>query len=67
MFAANREEAIAYLKDGYEDEMDMPKPLATTFTLWIISSTALLISSIVPPYEYYLLVGMFLLHLQIFV
>ena len=59
-FAANREEAIAYLKDGYEDEMDMPKPLATTFILWIISSTALLISSIVPPYEYYLLVGMFL-------
>ncbi len=60
VFAANREEAIAYLKDGYEDEMDMPKPLATTFNLWAISSTALLISSIVPPYEYYLLVGMLL-------
>ena len=36
----------------------MPKPIIITTVLWILLSLGLLISSIVPPYEYYLLVGM---------
>ena len=58
VFAKNREEAIAYLKDGYQDVLQMPKPIIITTGLWILLSLGLLISSIVPPYEYYLLVGM---------
>ena len=58
VFAKNREEAIAYLKDGYQDVLQMPKPIIITTVLWILLSLGLLISSIVPPYEYYLLVGM---------
>ena len=58
VFAKNREEAIAYLKDGYRDVLQMPKPIIITTVLWILLSLGLLISSIVPPYEYYLLVGM---------
>ena len=58
VFAKNREEAIAYLKDGYQDALQMPKPIIITTVLWILLSLGLLISSIVPPYEYYLLVGM---------
>ena len=58
VFAKDREEAIAYLKDGYRDFLQMPKPIIITTVLWILLSLGLLISSIVPPYEYYLLVGM---------
>ena len=58
VFAKDREEAIAYLKDGYRDVLQMPKPIIITTVLWILLSLGLLISSIVPPYEYYLLVGM---------
>lgn len=58
VFAKDREEAIAYLKDGYQDVLQMPKPIIITTVLWILLSLGLLISSIVPPYEYYLLVGM---------
>ena len=58
VFAKNREEAIGYLKDGYQDVLQMPKPIIITTVLWILLSLGLLISSIVPPYEYYLLVGM---------
>ena len=58
VFAKNREEAIAYLKDGYRAVLQMPKPIIITTVLWILLSLGLLISSIVPPYEYYLLVGM---------
>jgi len=58
VFAKDREEAIAYLKDGYQDVLQMPKPIIITTVVWIILSLGLLISSIVPPYEYYLLVGM---------
>ena len=58
VFAKDREEAIAYLKDGYRDFLQMPKPIIITTVLWILLSLGLLFSSIVPPYEYYLLVGM---------
>ena len=58
VFAKDREEAITYLKDGYRDFLQMPKPIIITTVLWILLSLGLLISSIVPPYEYYLLVGM---------
>ena len=58
VFAKDREEAILYLKDGYRDVLQMPKPIIITTVLWILLSLGLLISSIVPPYEYYLLVGM---------
>ena len=58
VFAKDREEAIAYLKDGYRDVLQMPKPIIITTVLWILLSLGLLFSSIVPPYEYYLLVGM---------
>ena len=58
VFAKNREEAIAYLKDGYQDVLQMPKPIIITTVLWILLSLGLLISSIVPPYDYYLHVGM---------
>ena len=58
VFAKDREEAILYLKDGYRDFLQMPKPIIITTVLWILLSLGLLISSIVPPYEYYLLVGM---------
>ena len=58
VFAKDREEAIAYLKDGYRDVLQMPKPIIITTVLWILLSLGLLMSSIVPPYEYYLLVGM---------
>ena len=58
VFAKDREEAIAYLKDGYRDVLQIPKPIIVTTVIWIFLSIGLLISSIVPPYEYYLLVGM---------
>ena len=58
VFANDREEAIAYLKDGYRDVLQIPKPIIVTTVIWIFLSIGLLISSIVPPYEYYLLVGM---------
>ena len=58
VFAKDREEAILYLKDGYRDVLQMPKPIIITTVLWILLSLGLLFSSIVPPYEYYLLVGM---------
>ena len=58
VFAKDREEAILYLKDGYRDVLQMPKAIIITMVLWILLSLGLLISSIVPPYEYYLLVGM---------
>ena len=58
VFAKDREEAIVYLKDGYQDVLQMPKQIIITTVLWILLSLGLLISSIVPPYEYYLLVGM---------
>ena len=58
VFAKDREEAIAYLKDGYRDVLQIPKPIIVTMVIWIFLSIGLLISSIVPPYEYYLLVGM---------
>ena len=58
VFAKDREEAIAYLKDGYRDILQIPKPIIVTTVIWIFLSIGLLISSIVPPYEYYLLVGM---------
>ena len=58
VFAKDREEAIAYLKDGYRDVLQIPKPIIVTTVIWIFLSIGLLFSSIVPPYEYYLLVGM---------
>ena len=58
VFAKDRAEAIAYLKDGYRDVLQIPKPIIVTTVIWIFLSIGLLISSIVPPYEYYLLVGM---------
>ena len=58
VFAKDREEAILYLKDGYRDVLQMPKPIIITTILWILLSLGLLFSSTVPPYEYYLLVGM---------
>ena len=58
VFAKDREEAILYLKDGYRDVLQIPKPIIVTTVIWIFLSIGLLISSIVPPYEYYLLVGM---------
>ena len=58
VFAKDREEAITYLKDGYRDVLQMPKAIIITMVLWILLSLGLLISSIVPPYEYYLLIGM---------
>ena len=56
--ASSRDEAIAYLKDGYSDPLYMPPQLAQLMIAWVIFSFALLISSIVPVYDYYLLVGM---------
>ncbi len=56
--ARNREIAIAYLKKGYRDDLQMPKPIFITTILWFFLSFGLLISSIVPPYEYYIHVGM---------
>ena len=56
--AKNREEAIAYLKEGYRDNLHMPRPIFIITILWFFLSFGLLISSIVPPYEYYLHVGM---------
>ena len=58
--AKNREEAIAYLKEGYRDDLHMPRPIFIITILWFFLSFGLLISSIVPPYEYYLHVGMML-------
>ena len=60
VFALNRDEAIAYLKDGYSDPLYMPPQLSQLMIAWFIFSFALLISSIVPVYDYYLLVGMVL-------
>ena len=60
VFASNRDEAIAYLKDGYSDPLYMPPQLTQLMIAWFIFSFALLISSIVPVYDYYLLVGMVL-------
>ena len=60
VFASNRDEAIAYLKDGYSDPLYMPPQLAQLMIAWFLFSFALLISSIVPVYDYYLLVGMVL-------
>ena len=60
VFASNRDEAIAYLKDGYSDPLYMPPQLSQLMIAWFIFSFALLISSIVPVYDYYLLVGMVL-------
>jgi len=60
VFASNRDEAIVYLKDGYSDPLYMPPQLAQLMIAWFIFSFALLISSIVPVYDYYLLVGMVL-------
>ena len=57
-FAKNREEAIAYLKEGYRDDLYMPRPIFIISILWFLLSLGLLISSTVPPYEYYLHVGM---------
>ena len=57
-FAKNREEAIAYLKEGYRDDLHMPRPIFIISILWFLLSLGLLISSTVPPYEYYLHVGM---------
>ena len=56
--ARNREIAIAYLKKGYRDDLQMPKPIFITTILWFFLSFGLFISSIVPPYEYYIHVGM---------
>ena len=60
VFASNRDEAIAYLKDGYSDPLYMPPQLSQLMIAWFIFSFALLISSLVPVYDYYLLVGMVL-------
>ena len=60
VFASNRDEAIAYLKDGYSDPLYMPPQLTQLMIAWFIFSFALLISSLVPVYDYYLLVGMVL-------
>ena len=60
VFASNRDEAIVYLKDGYSDPLYMSPQLAQLMIAWFIFSFALLISSIVPVYDYYLLVGMVL-------
>ena len=60
VFASSRDEAITYLKDGYSDPLYMPPQLAQLMIAWVIFSFALLISSIVPVYNYYLLVGMVL-------
>ena len=60
VFASNRDEAIAYLKDGYSDPLYMPPQLTQLMIAWLIFSFALLISSLVPVYDYYLLVGMVL-------
>ena len=60
VFASSRDEAIAYLKDGYSDPLYMPPQLAQLMIFWFIFSFALLISSMAPVYDYYLLVGMVL-------
>ena len=60
VFASNRDEAIAYLKDGYSDPLYMLPQLTQLMIAWFIFSFALLISSLVPVYDYYLLVGMVL-------
>ena len=56
--AENREEAIAYLKDGFYDSLFIPKIIQESFGLWLLSSIALFIASISPPHENYLLLGM---------
>ena len=42
--AKNREEAIAYLKEGYQDDLHIPRPIFIIMILWFFLSFGLLIS-----------------------